>query len=223
MENLLQEQQKFLYALLFLSKMTKDEPMEPEDAAEIITREGLVLVRRLEEELGYPVQVRVDSPETLRGTNTYNMGGLEHVGLFYDRPVEIVRVPDVDPKYIQDLELLEGPYDNLAALQKKIESLDYLFSIQYGSEPHEAFHDLVWQDIRTRHEDVDEVYTKVEELILQSLILRVKVDEIMEEQEITCLQHRIRARTDGLYHNHENPRVKARKIADVKFALLKTE
>jgi len=195
------------------------------------------LIKTLEEEKGVPVQLTVDTPESVRYATGY--GEREYFGSFSKRPVTVRRVQNLDQKYEHDVALLEGSYKSLSELVRKIEEYDVLWG--YKDTAKKAW-ELVEKTLLKKTMLVKDESGKVvdhhtvtmlgDQFFCQPLAsnfyvegFREKVCKILDENGITYIQHRIRARPDGLFDDRTGGgtlvTVDETKVADIILELFK--
>lgn len=152
--------------------------------------------------------------------------------------IEVVRVPQLDLKYEHDLALLEGRYESLEDLHKKVMELDVLHG--HGDVAKRAY-ELVKQKFHTELSVPDENgrITKFKAAAFNGKILAYplghnlnivpKIEgfeetllEILEKNNITYLKNRLAIWGGGLYEDRSCygriPLIEGIKIADIKTA-----
>lgn len=189
------------------------------------------LIKTLEKEKGVPVRLRIDIPDK------YNV---EIFGAFNKRPIEVKRVSKLNPKYEQEVAILEGHYKSLKELQKKIMEYDALYGV-YGWEgtlaerAYKLVRDSFPQESILSSYKYSTTFATVDGLMFvmplagnfhvpDSKGFEERTYKVLNENNIKYFQHRIVATPNGVYDyrhvGHMSPIDRA-KIADIKLTLIK--
>ncbi len=158
---------------------------------------GLVkqLLQELEAEKGCPVELRADTPES-----KYCEDG-EIFGLFSERGVIVKRVDSLDKKYLPDVELIEGKYESLAHLVRRIQELNALYDTPLKGNLAERVYLLVKEKTGAGDLVVNNLAMNFKEGMRgkHGRISADKVYKILDRAGLTYLKHNIVARPDGVY------------------------
>lgn len=73
------------------------------------------LIKCLEKETGKPIQLRAETPESIASNSR-----AEILGSLRERKIKVKRTDKIELRYLKDIEFLEGNYENIAELEKKV-------------------------------------------------------------------------------------------------------
>ncbi len=178
------------------------------------------LIKVLEEEKGVPVQLTVDTPQSNEYASGHGGSGREFFGLLSQRPIIVKRTLNLDRKYRDDVSLLEGRYNSIEELQRRINQYNAVYGHPSESSAAEKAHELVEK-------------ATGQELFCGSLSQgfgwddkpsEKKVKKILKKKKITYLKHPIRVTAEGVFHD-ETPSgtfsvVRRWQIADISLAMM---
>ncbi len=173
------------------------------------------LLKELEAEYRYPIELLVQSssPED----KTYR--GEIIAGEFYKREALVRRVPDLDQKYVHDVELLEGQYPTLGDLWVKMKKLDLLYSYQRENPSVEEIRQLIKEGM-----GVTELSHPIAIDINRGLLDATQIHRILGNNNILYLHHQLDAPADGIYDDRTGGGslavVDRTKVADISLKLI---
>ncbi|MBI5332411.1 MAG: hypothetical protein HZB65_02475 [Candidatus Aenigmarchaeota archaeon] len=181
------------------------------------------LLKELEKEVGGPVQLRADTPESERYVDG-QIHGRQYFGAFSKRGVSVRRVDDLEKKYMSDVALIEGEYESLEHLQKRIEELNALYDYPASERLAERVYKLVQEKTGIRDLVCNGLSWNFKEMHGFGKIAAEMVYKILDNAGMMYLKHNIAARSDGVYDNRTSGgtlcEVDETKIADVFLKLI---
>ncbi len=89
------------------------------------------LLKELEAEKGCPVEIRVDTPRSLRYAGGQNVDGREYFGAFMDRPVEVKRVKGLGLKHLAARQF-SGSHNSFAAVYRLVDEYNSRKQLKKG-------------------------------------------------------------------------------------------
>lgn len=214
---------------LILSKLNDDEIIET--------------IKDLEQESGIPIQINVkvavDDPRTAHFNtwDKYENVPTKNYGDFESRAIVVSKVENLDPKYEQDVKLLEGRYDSLSKLRENIEALNVLYKMPEKGNLAQRVHDIVKEHLKkdmfgylSQHlyephptKNGYDIHENKVDKEYQSISVN-EIYSLLASNDITFLRYNIVAKPDGLFHDETSggccSDIIETKIADIFLELL---
>ncbi len=180
------------------------------------------LLKELEAEKRSPVQLQADTPQSEGEDSGLQVPGRTYFGSFMERPVVVKRLPELDEKYFHDVGLIEGEYESLAELERRIEEIDVLYNFPRPGSPIERVYQLVEKETGEK--------LSVYPLCAFKLGSDEKspskdLCEILDRAGVTYLKYSLVARPDGVYDDRTDKgggltEINETKVAEITFMLV---
>jgi hypothetical protein len=166
------------------------DPKTEQEINDLATR----LIKLLEQKHNKPIELRADTPESVKMVRGYEVG---YFGAFGNRRITVERVKDLGKEYIDDVALIEGNYSSLKELQQKAYNLNLLYEAPSpGTIVDEAFN-LVEKEVG-KQLMCNNLATNFEEGLFNKLSKR-KIEKILRGYGYQFFAHNIEVRPDGVY------------------------
>lgn len=177
------------------------------------------LLKELEAEKGCPVQLQADTPQSEGEGPGLQVSGRTYFGSFVERAIVVKRLPDLDEKYFHDVGLIEGEYESLALLERRIEEIGVLYSSPTSGSSTEKIYRLVENETGEKFSFYPLCAFKLdsdEEPPSKNLC------EILDRAGVTYLKYKLAARPDGVYDDRTDrggslAEIDETKVAEITF------